>query len=85
MEEQAGNSIPRINHQPTLNDNNHLMDSMASNAIFFNLISNLQTKKEKMRENPFTSHDRTNDYCSSSPPNQANKNKSHRNIDLGNQ
>jgi hypothetical protein len=36
MEEQAGNSILRINHQPTLNDNNHSMDSMASNAIFFN-------------------------------------------------
>ena len=33
MEEQAGNSILRINHHPTLNDDNH---SMASNAIFFN-------------------------------------------------
>jgi hypothetical protein len=53
MEEQAGNSILRINHHLTLNDNNH---SMASNAIFFNLISILQERKKNEKEPLTTTH-----------------------------
>jgi hypothetical protein len=59
MEEQAGNSILRINHQPTLNDNNHLMDSMASNAIFFNFPTHPH-QREMMNPNKDTTIQETN-------------------------